>query len=142
MYDRNTRYGDVIIEYADGDKWYPRNVLIESARIAAQLEFEADVMAGSILSMFGIPYGGHARHIRNAKSYAYSYLILAHTGIMPSYRVKRKWHKLFSSSPTFDVTHDVFARMAEMTREGVDSAVTVWDNKKLVVQYSKKVVDK
>ena len=126
--DFNHETADYIMLYADGTDWYGKADLWESALHIMRIEFEAEMMAVNILTLFGVEFR-RKRYIRAAKTYAASYLVFAKTGILADHRLYRKWFVHLTDNPEFDVDVGTLNKLCEIAREYRDFSYTIWEGK-------------
>lgn len=117
---------EAILYYVAGEENFDKETLIASAKATLSLELEAELTSIGLLDLFGIPQN-RCRNIRDAKAYAYSYLVLAHTGIMPDRIVRSKWYKSISNLPESDITSAGFKKMCAITVANPRTAYTIWE---------------
>ena len=129
--DFNHATTDYIMYYADGAEWYHKADLWESAMHTMRIEFEADMTAVNILTLFGVEFR-RKRYIHAAKAYAASYLVFAKTGILADYRLKRKWYVHLTSKPEFDVDVGTLNKLCEITRANRDLSYTIWEARECI----------
>jgi len=125
--DDGRRLDMMIFDYLSGEVGdHPRELLIRSAMGQARMELEAEITSLRIMDLFGVAYP-RARTTRNAKAYAYSFVVFARTGIMADKRMWSRWLPHITNTWKFDLTNDVLDRLCEIARANSKLSFVVWD---------------